>query len=182
VHRALLLLAPLTAVTLLAACGSDTSSSDSPTTSPATTTATTTAPATTKAPATTAGPTTTAAPAGEAEQLQLSDSSLGPILTDGEGMSVYLFTKDTQGSGTSVCTGDCAVAWPAVVTVGAPVAGKGVDAAKLGTITRDDGATQVSYDGWPLYYFANDATAGDVNGQGVGGVWFAVKADGTAVS
>ena len=96
-------------------------------------------------------------------------------------MSLYLFTNDTQDSGASTCADDCLAAWPALLSDGDPVAGEGVDAALLGTITRDDGTTQVTYNGWPLYYYAEDTAAGDTNGQGVGDVWFLVTPEGEAV-
>jgi predicted lipoprotein with Yx(FWY)xxD motif len=81
-----------------------------------------------------------------------------------------------------VCQGDCLVTWPPLARTGTPTAGTGVDAAKIGTITRSDGSSQVTYAGWPLYHFAADAAPGDVMGQGVGGVWFAVLPDGTAAA
>jgi predicted lipoprotein with Yx(FWY)xxD motif len=105
----------------------------------------------------------------------------GLILVDGDGLSLYLFTNDTQDSGTSTCTGECLVEWPALTTEGEPVAGEGVDATLLGTITRDDGSLQVTYNGWPLYYFHEDAAPGDTNGQGLGGVWFLVSPEGEAI-
>ena len=104
-----------------------------------------------------------------------------PFLVDGDGMSLYLFTDDTQNSGTSTCTGDCLVRWPAVIVTRTPTAGEGVDASLLGTITRDDGTMQATYNGWPLYYFEDDTAPGDINGQGVGGVWFLVNAAGDAI-
>ena len=97
----------------------------------------------------------------------------GTFLTDATGMSLYLFTNDTPG--VSNCTGDCLAAWPALLTDGAPVAGDGVDGSLLGTTTRDDGSVQVTYDGWPLYYFAGDAAPGEIAGQGVNDVWFVVS-------
>ena len=97
----------------------------------------------------------------------------GTFLTDATGMSLYLFTNDTPG--VSNCTGDCLAAWPALLTDGAPVAGDGVDGSLLGTTTRDDGSVQVTYGGWPLYYFAGDATPGALEGQGVNDVWFVVS-------
>ena len=105
----------------------------------------------------------------------------GSILVDGDGLSLYLFTNDTQDSGTSTCTGECLVEWPALTTEGDPVAGEGVDDTLLGTITRDDGSIQVTYNGWPLYYFHEDAAPGDTNGQGLGGVWFLVSPTGEAI-
>ena len=91
--------------------------------------------------------------------MNVSESAdFGPILVDGEGISLYLFMADTQNSGASTCGDDdgCAEEWPPLVTDGDPVAGEGVDAAMLGTITRDDGTTQVTYNGWPLYLFEED--------------------------
>jgi predicted lipoprotein with Yx(FWY)xxD motif len=110
----------------------------------------------------------------------------GPILVDGEGMSLYVFMADTQDSGTSTCGDDdgCATEWPPLTTEGDPVAGEGVDATLLGTITRDDGSLQVTYNGWPLYLFEEDAVAGDTNGQGIdefGGLWFLVSPAGEAI-
>ena len=118
---------------------------------------------------------------GEATVSVSETTDFGPILVDGEGMSLYLFTNDTQDSGTSTCTGECLVEWPALTTEGDPAAGEGADASLLGTITRDDGSTQVTYNGWPLYYFHEDAVAGDTNGQGVGGIWFLVSPAGEAI-
>jgi predicted lipoprotein with Yx(FWY)xxD motif len=107
--------------------------------------------------------------------------TFGEALVDGEGRTLYLFTNDTQNAGTSACTGDCLVAWPPLLTDGDPAAGGGVDEAMLGTITLPDGTTQVTYNGWPLYYYAEDTAAGDANGQGVGGVWFLVSPTGEMI-
>lgn len=109
--------------------------------------------------------------------LAMADSSLGPILVDGKGMTLYLFTKDTPNA--SNCTGQCLAAWPPLL--GKPTAGKGVDAAKLGSFTRADGSTQASYNGWPLYYWEQDTKPGDVTGQDVNKVWYVLNRDGTAV-
>ena len=119
--------------------------------------------------------------------INVSESTeFGSILVDGDGMSLYLFMADTQNSGTSTCGDDdgCATEWPPLVTEGDPVAGEGVDAALLGTITRDDGTTQVTYNGWPLYLFAGDSAPGDTVGQGIdefGGLWFLVSPTGEAI-
>lgn len=96
---------------------------------------------------------------------------LGTFLTDAEGKTLYLFTKDE--SGTSNCTGDCLTNWPAFVAEDPLTLPDGVPG-ELTQITRDDGTQQVAYNGMPLYYFASDAAAGDTNGQGVGDVWFVV--------
>lgn len=134
----------------------------------------------TSAPATSAAdsgtsPAGTAAAGGEATVV-LADSSLGQILTTADGMTLYLFTPDTAT--TSACTGGCATAWPPLTV--AAVGGEGLDASQFGTLDRGDGTTQVTYFGHPLYTYAGDAAAGDVNGQGSGGSWFAVTADGAA--
>jgi len=108
------------------------------------------------------------------------DDTLGSFLVDGKGMSLYLFTKDTPN--TTVCYEDCAIAWPPLLTTGDPIAGEGVDASLLGTTTRTDGTIQVTYNGWPLYYYEKDQAPGDVTGQDVGGVWFVVSATGDQIS
>ncbi len=96
---------------------------------------------------------------------------LGTFLVDEKGMTLYLFTKDTPG--VSNCSGSCLTAWPPLLTSGEPRAGDGVTG-KLGTITRDDGSLQVTYNDMPLYYYVTDVKPGDTTGQDVGGVWFVV--------
>ncbi|MDA0988012.1 MAG: DNRLRE domain-containing protein [Chloroflexi bacterium] len=107
------------------------------------------------------------------------DPELGTILTDASGRSLYLFTKDESQKTT--CSGGCADKWPPLLTVDDPSAGEGVDVNLLDTISRGDSAKQVTYNGWPLYYFADDERPGDTNGQDVGGVWFAVSSTGAAI-
>ena len=126
----------------------------------------------------TAAATTPAAAAGVG--LMTASSSLGDIVTDSEGMTVYMFDSDTQGSGTSTCSGGCLSAWPPVPAgTGAPeLTGVTGDVA---TITATDGSQQLTLNGWPLYYYASDAAAGDVNGQGSGGVWWVLDATGTPI-
>ena len=109
-----------------------------------------------------------------------SSSQYSSFLVDAKGKSLYLYTKDTPG--TSTCTGTCATNWPPLLTSGTPVAGTGVDATKFGTTTRADGTTQVTYNGWPLYYYAKDQNAGDMGGQGVGNVWYLVSPTGDKVA
>ena len=100
----------------------------------------------------------------------------GTVLVAGKnGMTVYIFTKDTKDSGKSVCTGDCLVTWPALTVAAGetPTGGSGVTG-KFGTITReDDGTLQVTYNGLPLYFFKNDKAPGDANG--IYENWEAVK-------
>ncbi|MPZ52902.1 MAG: hypothetical protein GEU79_09260, partial [Acidimicrobiia bacterium] len=99
------------------------------------------------------------------------------FLTTADGWSLYLFTMDEQGE--STCYDDCEANWPPLT--GEFTAGDGVDPELLGTVARDDGSEQVTYNGWPLYYFANDASAGDTNGQGANDVWFLVTPEGEQV-
>lgn len=104
---------------------------------------------------------------------------LGEYLTDAEGMSLYLFTNDSKY--TSDCYAQCAENWPPLLTEEEPKAGEGVDAELLGTTEREGGDLQVTYNGWPLYYFVNDENPGDTSGQGVGELWYLVSVEGEAV-
>jgi predicted lipoprotein with Yx(FWY)xxD motif len=97
------------------------------------------------------------------------------ILTDANGMTLYTFKNDTLGSGTSACTGGCAGAWPAFAAPAGDLTLPYGATGALGTITRDDGTQQVTYNGSPLYYFGGDRQPGDTNGQGIGNVWFAAQ-------
>lgn len=162
---------------LLVACGGGiavtTTSVDAPTT-----TTELEAPTTTEAePTTTVGAETSTTEAMVGAELVVATTDLGDFLTDAEGRTLYIFTPDAQGDPT--CSGDCAANWPALTAEAS--AGAGVDESLLGTAPGVDGATQVTYNGWPLYYFAGDPAAGDVNGQGVGGVWFVIGPDGEPI-
>lgn len=117
--------------------------------------------------------TTTAAAAG----VGLAETSLGEVLVGPEGMTLYGFTVDDPG--VSNCYDGCAQTWPPL-TGGTPV-GDGLDESLFSTTERDDGTTQLVIGDWPLYYFAGDSAPGDVNGQEVEGVWFAVTAAGDLV-
>lgn len=97
---------------------------------------------------------------------------LGPFLTDAEGMTVYLFTQDTE-PGVSNCAGDCATNWPPVPADEAMMLPPGVPGT-LGTFEREDGSSQLTYNDIPLYYFHEDAAPGDTTGQDVGEVWYIV--------
>lgn len=114
--------------------------------------------------------------------INVSESTeFGPILVDDQGLSLYLFMNDTQGGESSACNDDCATEWPPLLTQGSPVAGEGVDSTLLGTITREDGSMQVTYNGWPLHHFDEDTTLGDTKGQGMEGLWFLVTPAGEPV-
>ncbi len=156
--RSMLALAPV--VLLLAACSSNAGASSPPTSA-------------------VAG--TTAAPAGSSAALAIgtaTKSGIGTYLTGQGGRTLYIFKHDTPG--TSNCTGQCAATWPPLeVAAGqTPTAGPGVSGT-LGTLTRSDGKTQVTYDQMPLYYYGGDSAAGDTNGQGIGGIWFAATVSGS---
>jgi predicted lipoprotein with Yx(FWY)xxD motif len=127
--------------------------------------------------AATAAPATTAAQAAGGTTVAVASSKLGNILVDDKGRTLYAFTKDQGGK--SACSGQCADNWPALA--GPATAGTGAQAGLLSTAMQADGTSQVTYGGKLLYYFAGDKQAGDVNGQGVGTVWFVVGADGGLV-
>jgi predicted lipoprotein with Yx(FWY)xxD motif len=164
--RIALAVAPAACLVLLSAC-----------TQPATPAAPATSAASSSAPASSAP---APAPADAATlALGTADTSLGTILVDGKGLTLYMFTKDTKGSNASACTGQCLVAWPPLY--GKPTAGTGADDSKLGSFALPDGSIQATYNGWPLYYWKDDAKAGDVLGQKVGGVWFVLDRDGEPI-
>ena len=112
--------------------------------------------------------------------LTTADTSIGEVVVDADGMTAYYFLNDTPGSGTSACTGDCLTAWPPILAESPDVVVDGITA-DVGTIETPDGEHQVTVDGRPVYLFAQDDAPGDVNGQGVNDVWYAVAPDGSQV-
>ena len=124
-----------------------------------------------RTPTTTMAPTQPPVSSGPAVMLGIQKSGLGSFLVDSRGMTLYIFQSDTVG--VSKCGADCASAWPplAIKTGLTPTGGPGVTG-RLGVLKRSDGSLQVTYDGWPLYYFSGDTNPGDTNGQGIGGLWF----------
>jgi predicted lipoprotein with Yx(FWY)xxD motif len=129
----------------------------------------------------TAGSSSAGASSGSAAALATADSSLGSIVVDGKGRTVYVFDKDTADSGASACTGECLANWPAVTAESDSPAVDGVTG-HVGTITRDDGTRQMTLNGLPLYTFVGDSAAGDTTGQGKQGIWWVVAADGTKIA
>jgi predicted lipoprotein with Yx(FWY)xxD motif len=102
----------------------------------------------------------------------------GPL---GSGRTLYLLTSDS--STTSTCTSSCTSSWPPLITTGLPRAGTGITKSLLGTLVRDNGTRQVSYNGHPLYYYSGDSAAGQSNGQCLPrapAFWYILHADGTA--
>ena len=103
-----------------------------------------------------------------------SDSSMGKILTDDKGMTLYTFDKDTKGASMSACVDKCIVAWPPFLAPdGAMASGDWT----IVDVKDKDGMMKKmwAYDGWPLYYWVKDKAPGDTTGDGVGGVWHVVK-------
>lgn len=128
------------------------------------------------------GASTTRAQVGSASSVMVSQNpSLGPILTDSQGMSLYIFAVDAPD--TSNCGGSCAVAWPPFQPLAGDLTLPDGVSGRLGVITRDDGTQQVTYNDMPLYYWADDAKPGDATGQGLqppnplayGGAWYVAR-------
>jgi len=108
-----------------------------------------------------------------------SNATLGAYLTDSEGKTLYFFSNDASGA--SACTGGCLAAWPIYYKASPTLGDTSLHAADFGVITRADGSKQTTYKGWPLYYYAPDAAAGDVKGEAVGNVWFVAKTNYTVM-
>ncbi len=131
-------------------------------------------------PTDTMAPVPTNTPAAMGVQVNLATKDVvGSYLVDSKGFSLYFYTKDTPG--VSACTSaGCLKAWPILEATGDPVGGQGVTG-KLGVITRTDGKKQVTMNDLPLYYYTPDKAAGDITGQGVGGVWYLADATGAMI-
>jgi predicted lipoprotein with Yx(FWY)xxD motif len=127
------------------------------------------------------GPPKTAS--GTAATIGVSNASLGKILVNAQGRTLYLFTRDSGM--TSTCTGTCAVNWPPLLASGKPAVGVGAKASVVATAARSTGNAQLTYNGHPLYLFKGDSKPGDTTGEGLnafGGNWFAVSPAGTQIS
>jgi predicted lipoprotein with Yx(FWY)xxD motif len=112
----------------------------------------------------------------------LGKTTLGNVLVDARGRTLYLFDKDKHGR--SACYGACAAYWPPLLSTAKPRPGKGVHASLLGLAKRTDGTRQVTYAGHPLYTFFGDRKAGQTTGEGLtdfGASWDAVAANGRSV-
>ncbi len=120
---------------------------------------------------------------GSATVIESQAGSGGTFLTDGSGRAVYLWVKD--GMNKSTCTGACTSAWPPVMDQGKLTASGGAKASDLGTIARQGGGKQVTYDGHALYYFAGDSGPGQTSGQGsdsFGAKWWLVAPTGSQIT
>ena len=119
---------------------------------------------------------------GKPATLGVESSSLGNILDNSQGRTLYVFQADTGTK--SNCSGACAVNWPPLTSAN-PTVGKGANASMVATTKRSDGKTQVTYNGHPLYTFKGDSNPGDTSGQGVnafGGLWYVVSPAGQPVT
>lgn len=117
-------------------------------------------------------------PAAEGTTITSGASAFGPMLFDATGQAIYIW--ELEPTATPECYGDCAVAWPPVLTDGAPVADGDVQPGLLGTVQRTDGGTQVTYNGHPLYYYVDEGP-GEVRCHNVathGGLWWVITPDG----
>ena len=113
--------------------------------------------------------------------LSTASTSVGDIIVDGAGMTVYVYDHDTANSGESTCTGSCATQWPAVKTTKTTPTVAGITGT-VGTIDAVGGGKQVTINGLPLYTYAGDTSAGDLTGQGFGGIWWVVDPAGTKIT
>lgn len=151
-------MAGLFSAALLAACGSSSSSESSS--------------------ASGGGSSSGGAAAGSSPTIQVgSTAKLGQVLTDASGKTLYYFLPEKGG--TIACTGGCASTWPPATVSGTPIAGSGITGT-LGVVARSDGSSQMTYQQWPLHTYSGDMAAGDTNGQGIAGQWFAATAGLTA--
>lgn len=112
---------------------------------------------------------------GGVDALEVAESDLGEHIVDGEGNTLYVNVLD---EGEPTCVADCATVWPALGTDGEPEVSDDLDADLVGSVEREDGITQVTYDGRPLYLFVSDSEPGEAGGQGLNGTWFVLGADG----
>lgn len=173
-HSKLVFTGGLVAAALLAAaCGSTSTGSSNPYGAPAA------SPSAAPVVAPSANPT----PVATGTTIAVGTTRLGQVLVDATGRTVYLFAADS-GTQSTCNSSACVQYWPPVLTTGAPQAGAGLNASLLGTTNRQDGTTEVTYGGHPLYYFISDKKAGDVSGQGVngfGGPWYVVSPSGMQI-
>ena len=130
-----------------------------------------------------ATPSAVASPQATGITVKVGSSKLGEILVGPTGRTIYLFLADS-GTSSRCNSASCVQNWPPVLSTGAPQAGSGVSASLLGTTTREDGTTEVTYAGHPLYYFIADKQPGQVSGQGIdafGAPWYVVSPSGMQI-
>jgi predicted lipoprotein with Yx(FWY)xxD motif len=118
-----------------------------------------------------------------AATVKTAKGPVGTYLTDASGRALYLWLADRDGK--SHCSGACAKYWPPVTTKGTPKAARGVSAQDLGTVTRSQGAKEITYKGHPLYYYVQDTGPNMLKGQGsntFGAKWWLVAPSGAAIT
>jgi predicted lipoprotein with Yx(FWY)xxD motif len=128
------------------------------------------------------GSTRAAQEAGGGQTVQTGETEYGDVLVDANGMTLYVFAADSPG--TSNCTGSCLKYWP-VAEASGTVSHSADVTAELSTITRDDGTTQLTVDGWPAYTYAADSGPGEATGQGTnlsGGLWWVISPSGSKIT
>jgi predicted lipoprotein with Yx(FWY)xxD motif len=120
---------------------------------------------------------------GASATVTVASTGVGQVLVDSQHRTLYHFAAD---AGTrSACTGACATAWPPLLAKGTPTVGGAASAALVGTAKRSDGGRQVTYNGHPLYLFAQDTQAGQTTGQGLtafGAPWYVLSPAGTQIT
>jgi predicted lipoprotein with Yx(FWY)xxD motif len=131
----------------------------------------------------TTAPATSGAAGSSAPTVSAATTSLGTVLTDSKGFTLYYFLPE-KNSTVGACTGSCLTVWPPLVVTGTPTAASGVTGAlaTVSVMVNGAAATEVTYNGWPLHTFASDTAAGQTNGNGVMGKWFAAMPGTTSTS
>jgi predicted lipoprotein with Yx(FWY)xxD motif len=126
---------------------------------------------------------TTSGAKAKTPSLKLAKTSLGTILVDSKGRTLYAFGHDLKNK--SRCSGQCASNWPPAKAPAKPTVAKGIDKSKLKVIKRSDGSSQLSYNGHPLYRFIADSGPGSTNGENItafGGTWDVLSKGGAVVT
>jgi predicted lipoprotein with Yx(FWY)xxD motif len=128
-------------------------------------------------------PPATSGPASSGTTISTTSTSLGTVLTDAKGFTLYYFLPE-KNSTLGACTGGCLTTWPPLAATGAPTAASGVTGALATVSVMFNGATvtEVTYNGWPLHTFASDTGPGQTNGNGIAGMWFAAMPGTTSSS
>ncbi|MFD5814840.1 hypothetical protein [Streptomyces sp. NPDC127038] len=110
-------------------------------------------------------------------------AKLGTVVTDGKGFVLYRFDADSANPTKVSCYSTCAALWPAATTTtNGSVTTKGIDKSLVSTVKRNDGSTQITLAGWPLYRYAKDDSPKEPYGQGVDGTWWAVTPSGAKIT
>lgn len=105
---------------------------------------------------------------------------IGQYLVNSSGWALYMYVPDTPNSGKSTCYGECVIAWPVFYASNLTVE-PGINASLFGNITRTGGSKETTFNGYPLYYYEYDTGAGNINGQGVGGIWYLMSPSGAII-